>query len=188
MYLVVGLGNPGEKYQNTRHNIGFKVIDNIFDKLSKQQKIVWKTESSNLVSNVQISNKKTLLSKPQLFMNNSGTAVKNMIKKHDQKIKDIIVIHDEIDLPFNQVRVQKGGGSAGQKGIESIIDSIGSKDFIRIRIGVDKPEHKYEIENYVLQDFTKQEQKTLPNVIKTATQKTLLLIKHDYDHFISKYN
>jgi PTH1 family peptidyl-tRNA hydrolase len=146
--LIVGLGNPGKKYEKTRHNIGFRVID----ELEKQ-----------------IFDFDTFLLKPDNYMNNSGRAIKKYLTYNKISPKDLIVIHDDIDLPFETVKVSKDSSSAGHKGVQSIIDTLGTKDFTRIRIGI-KPtiERKQETEKFVLENFTKDEEKQLSGIIKKA--------------------
>jgi PTH1 family peptidyl-tRNA hydrolase len=146
--LIVGLGNPGKKYEKTRHNIGFRVID----ELEKQ-----------------IFDFDTFLLKPDNYMNNSGRAIKKYLTHNKISPKDLIVIHDDIDLPFETVKVSKDSSSAGHKGVQSIIDTLGTKDFTRIRIGI-KPtiERKQETEKFVLENFTKDEEKQLSGIIKKA--------------------
>ena len=149
MFLIVGLGNPGEKYENTRHNIGFRIIDEL--------------ESLGL--------EKVILAKPKTFMNESGKTVKLLVTRYKLPVTNLFVIHDDIDLPLGKIRISKGSGSAGHKGVQSIIDALGTKNFTRIRIGIcpeaGKPES---VEKFVLQKFTKSEQKILEQVILTVIQ------------------
>ena len=146
--LIVGLGNPGKKYEKTRHNIGFRVID----ELEKQ-----------------IFDFDTFLLKPDNYMNNSGRAIKKYLTYNKISPKDLIVIHDDIDLPFETVKVSKDSSSAGHKGVQSIIDTLGTKDFTRIRIGIkQETNRRQETEKFVLEDFTKDEEKKLPEIIKKA--------------------
>ncbi|MDO8633420.1 MAG: aminoacyl-tRNA hydrolase, partial [Candidatus Wildermuthbacteria bacterium] len=129
MQLIVGLGNPGKKYEKTRHNAGFMVLDELEKKELPQ----------------------TRLLKPDTFMNNSGGAVKKEMQKLKIKNQSLIIIHDDIDIPLGKIKVSKGSGSAGHKGVESIIQSLGTKEFIRIRIGILPPEGKPEdVETFVL--------------------------------------
>jgi PTH1 family peptidyl-tRNA hydrolase len=142
--LIVGLGNPGKKYEKTRHNVGFRVID----ELEKQ-----------------IFNSDIILLKPDNFMNNSGRAVKKALKYSSLNTQDLIVVHDDIDLSLGDIRVSKNSSSAGHKGVQSIIDTLGTKDFTRIRIGI-RPQHEIDTTEFVLKNFTKVEEKQLPDIIK----------------------
>ena len=148
MILIVGLGNPGRKYTKTRHNIGFRVIDALKD---------------------EISDKNVILLKPDIFMNNSGKAVKKELKYSKLNTQDLIVIHDDIDLPFGTIRVSKDSSSAGHKGVQSIIDELRTKDFTRIRIGI-KPSYEVDTTEFVLNKFSKEEEKQLKEIIKKAAE------------------
>lgn len=154
MFLIVGLGNPGKEYQKTRHNAGFMMLDAIakeYDfpvfKLSKKY--------ASLVSEGILGRAKVVLAKPQTFMNNSGVAIKSLTKNYKLQTKNLVVVHDDIDISLGKVKISKGSGSAGHKGVDSIIQSLGTKDFTRIRIGIQpstgKPEN---VEDFVLQKFS----------------------------------
>lgn len=157
--LIVGLGNPGKKYEKTRHNVGFMVIDELesFD-----------FSSTSLGINAR--DKNIIFLKPDNFMNNSGRAIKKAIENWKLKIENCIVIHDDIDLLFGDIRISKNSSSAGHKGVQSIIDTLGTKDFTRIRIGIKQvaSSRKRETEKFVLENFTKTEEKQLPEIIKKA--------------------
>lgn len=146
MKLIVGLGNPEKKYEKTRHNIGFRVIDAL------------KKETSD---------KDIILLKPNTFMNNSGKAVQELLTYYKIPVSNLIVIHDDIDLLFGDIRISKNSSSAGHKGVQSIIDELKTKDFTRIRIGI-KPLHEFDTTEFVLKNFTKQEEKELKEIIKKA--------------------
>lgn len=147
MKLIVGLGNPGEKYKNTRHNVGFMVLD----QLEKE-----KPEGF-------------ILAKPNTFMNLSGPAVKKLTKRYSLNADELIVIHDDIDIPIGEFKIQKGRGAAGHKGVQSIIDALKTKDFWRLRIGIcpqkGKPEN---VEKFVLQNFTKEEKEILKKIMENG--------------------
>jgi len=149
MLLIVGLGNPGKEYEKTRHNIGSRVIDEL--------------ESLNL--------KNVTLAKPTTFMNESGRAVKKLISNSKFLISNLWVIHDDIDLPIGEFKIQMGKSSAGHKGVQSIIDHLGTKDFWRVRIGICPQKGKpAAVEKFVLQNFTKSEEKTIKEVIEKVIQ------------------
>ncbi len=148
MKLIVGLGNPGEKYKNTRHNIGFILLD----KLAEENNASWKFDKK---FNAEISKfGDYLLVKPQTFMNKSGEAVSKIVNFYDIALEDILLIHDEIDLEHGVIKVEKGRGSAGHKGVQNVIDHLATKDFERMRIGVGKPDNpNIEVEDWVLMNF-----------------------------------
>lgn len=156
MILIVGLGNPGIKYAGTRHNIGFEAVDrlakeNSFPDFKLQNRFQAETTEGT------ISGRKAILAKPRTFMNNSGQAVKALADYY--KIKDLFVIHDDIDLPLGEIKASKNRGSAGHKGVESIIEQLKTKDFGRIRIGICPEEGKPEnVEDFVLQKFNRTDQ------------------------------
>jgi PTH1 family peptidyl-tRNA hydrolase len=162
MKLIIGLGNPGKKYAKTRHNVGFRVVD-------EMEKSFDATQDKNLI-----------FLKPDTFMNNSGKAVKQALKYSSLNTWDLIVVHDDVDLLFGDIRVSKDSSSAGHKGVQSIIDELGTKDFTRIRIGI-KPrggqaEQKVDTEEFVLKNFTKNEEKELKEIIKKAVGLILRLL------------
>lgn len=163
MHLIVGLGNIGEKYQLTRHNIGFMVIDEMTKNLSTSN-----INNTNFNSTLQKSGY-NLFSKPTTYMNNSGIAVHAIKEYYKIDLENIIVIHDDLDLPFGTVKFKIGGGHGGHNGLKSLDAHIG-KEYIRVRIGIGKPQDKADVANYVLSNFSKEElnklQDTIPQIIK----------------------
>src|SRR4030042_5941742 len=169
MYLIFGLGNPGNRYRLTRHNIGFMVLET----LAAGLEIDLKQKSFNaLWGKGKIANKIVLLAMPQTYMNLSGNAVRELLMFFKADINNLIVIHDDLDLPFGTIRLKTGGGNAGHKGLESIIENLGSSDFMRIRIGIGKPAEKARIESYVLERFEPKEEALLKPVIQLAADAT----------------
>jgi len=178
--LFVGLGNPGSQYEDTRHNIGFKVIDVLIDELSARNisKTAFHGELYRTAS--------TLFLKPVTFMNLSGKSVLPVKQFFKIELEDIIVIHDDIDLPFGAVRFKRGGGHGGHNGLKSIDAAIG-KEYLRVRIGVGKPERKSQVADYVLHRFSDEEMAQLPalishvaNACKALQQYTLNEVKSHY--------
>lgn len=163
MWLVVGLGNPGQEYEGTRHNIGFMVVDALA--AGSSIKIKYKTEAY-LYGRGFIEGNETLLIKPLTFMNRSGRAVMGALARF-KEIDNIIVVHDDLDLEKGIVRIKQDGSSGGHKGIGSIIDSLGSKDFLRLRIGIGRPA-RVPTEDYVLRPFPKNEEKLVSETIDKA--------------------
>jgi len=167
MKLIVGLGNPGEKYKKTRHNLGFLMVNYLAagDEWKENKK------ANCLYIKKQIGLEEIELIKPLTFMNNSGKAVNYIQKKHRLKPEDIIIIHDDIDLPLGEIKIQKDRGSAGHKGVQSIINQLGSKDFIRIRLGIksmNNEQRTVNSEKFVLEKFTAQEEKIVQEIIEKA--------------------
>ncbi len=176
MKLIVGLGNPGEKYEKTRHNLGWRVIDFLVEEMGINQL----KEDKKFKSLIGKKNN-IILSKPLTFMNNSGQSVKAVADYFKILNQDILIIHDDIDLDLGETRIQEGRGAAGHKGVESIIEHLGTKDFKRIRIGVKPAEENIDTpkgnkfptgqaEKFVLENFTNQEEKIIGEIIKKAAQ------------------
>lgn len=179
MKLIVGLGNPGAKYEKTRHNLGFMVVDALSDgKWKKTQKL--QSDTSRKAG--------AILAKPQIFMNKSGLVVSRLIHYYRLELSELIVIHDDLDLPFGKVRIQLGGYSAGHKGVESIVEVFGSQDFIRARIGIGRPEEKINVEDYVLEEFSRKEQKQLPQIIRNSTQAISAILEVGLEEAQNKFN
>jgi len=181
MFLLVGLGNPGPKYKNNRHNIGFMVIDYLIDSLNPTE--IKKKEFKGFL----YKSKDILLLKPQTFMNLSGesvAAVKNFYKINNS---NIIVIHDDLDLKFGAIRFKIGGSSGGHNGLKSIDKYIGN-DYIRVRIGIGRPKDKKDVINFVLSDFNEKEREFLPTIVKKAAQGAIALTKEDFDIVRSRYS
>jgi PTH1 family peptidyl-tRNA hydrolase len=171
MKLIVGLGNPGKEYELSRHNAGFLVIDKMIADFGLTQKDWQHSKKANALYLKTIYERQPLeIIKPQTFMNNSGLAVAYALKKHELTPKDLIVVHDDKDIPVGEIRVQTNRGAAGHNGIKSIIDHLGTKDFTRVRIGVG-PTHQEKIQiisNYVLNKFSKEEFKLLQTALDHA--------------------
>jgi len=162
-FLIAGLGNPGDKYKNNRHNIGFQIIDTYLTYFS-QNKLIDKFDSE--YTSINFKENKLHIIKPKTFMNESGIAVNKCINFFKIPLENLIVIYDEMDLFPGNIKIKFGGGSAGHNGIKSIINCLGSEKFTRVRIGIGKPVNKEKISSYVLSNFTNDEL-NLFNEIKT---------------------
>ena len=153
MFLVVGLGNPGKEYQATRHNVGFMAADEIFRRYSFSD---FRKKSQGLVAEGNIGNEKVLLVKPQTYMNLSGNCVAELVNFYKLSAKNVIVIHDDMDLNVGQIKAKCGGGAGGHNGLKSIDSHIGNA-YGRIRIGVGHPESREQVVDWVLSGFSKQD-------------------------------
>ncbi|MBI5055999.1 MAG: aminoacyl-tRNA hydrolase [Nitrospirae bacterium] len=163
MWLVAGLGNPGDDYADTRHNIGFMVMD----VLSARFSIPLKNRTKNYISGRGfIEGQDALLIKPLTFMNRSGLAVREAIKKYED-IDNILVVQDDIDTATGVIRIKKSGSSGGHRGVESIIEILGTKDFVRLKIGIGRPD-RVPVEEYVLRNFTRQEKAIIKEAVEKA--------------------
>jgi peptidyl-tRNA hydrolase, PTH1 family len=184
MYLIVGLGNPGNRYRATRHNIGFMVLERLAARLD----VDLSQKSFNaLWGKGTIDNKKVILAMPQTFMNLSGNAVRQLHAFFKTDLGNLIVIHDDLDLSFGAVRLKTGGGNAGHKGLASIEENFGSADFMRIRLGIGKPVDKSRIEGYVLEPFAKEEQNVLPEIIQWAADAATEIVSSGMQAAIGNY-
>ena len=184
MLLLVGLGNPGPKDINNRHNIGFKIIDavNLHFKLSKQ-----KPKFKGLLTTGIISEHKVYAIKPLTFMNNSGTAIKELIDYFKIDAKDVIVFHDDLDIDFGKIKAKFAGSSAGHHGIESIDKFIG-KEYSRVRVGIGHPKQKKKVNNHVLEDFKEDEEEKIQEITESIVKLIPTLIDKKIDLFSSKVN
>ena len=183
MYLIVGLGNPGKKYEHTRHNMGFEVIDLLSD---LSQIDVDKDVFNGLLGRGKIFDKDVMLLKPQTYMNLSGTAVKTVMDYYKIELSDIIVICDDMALPVGSIRLRSKGSSGGQKGLQNIIDLLGTEEFKRIRIGIGEPE--FDAIDYVLGKPLKEELPQIEEAIKNAVEAIKEALKTDFDRAMSKFN
>ncbi len=177
MRLIVGLGNPGKKYQKTRHNIGFIVLDNFFSKNDKQFK-----KQKNYDS---VEYKGVISIKPKTFMNLSGKAVTAVQTK--TRIDEILVIVDDIYLPIGEIRLRKSGGLAGHNGLKSIAEALGTREFKRMRIGVGSPDSK-ELSDYVLSEFSSNELKILDHTLSFTSELLDKYISEDFDEMVKYYS
>ena len=185
MYLIFGLGNPGNRYRLTRHNIGFMVLE----KLAARLEIDLKQKSFNaLWGKGKIDGKNVLLAMPQTYMNLSGNAVRELLTFFKAGINNLIVVHDDLDLPFGTIRLKTGGGNAGHKGLDSIVENLGSSDFARVRIGIGRPADKARIESYVLERFEPKEETILKPVIQSAADAISEIILSDMQTAMVKYH
>jgi len=161
MKLIIGLGNPGKKYEKTRHNLGFMAVDFLRENIGAPNFKMNKKCNAGISKTDEI-----ILAKPQTFMNNSGEAAAKLLSFFKLMPADLIVIHDDLDLEFGKIKLGAGHGAAGHKGAQSIIDYLGTKDFNRIRLGVGRPPLHIPPEDYVLQNFSSEELKKLPDILK----------------------
>lgn len=173
MYLIVGLGNPGKEYENTRHNVGFSVIE----KISKDNEMkLDKKDFDGIYTKGKIKNQEVILLKPTTYMNLSGKSIKMVSKFFKIDLKNIIVIYDDVDIEIGKIRIKPKGSSGLHNGIKSIIEELGTNEFTRIRIGIGKA--KYDMVNHVLGKFEKDEQKQIEEVVeKTSLAINEILIK-----------
>lgn len=200
MKIIIGLGNPGEKYIGTRHNVGFETLDYLLRKYESLKESNWEEnkKTKSQIKRIKVKQSDTLLAKPQTYMNNSGMAVSLLLSYYKVQPEDIIVIHDELDLPLGKIQIRFGGGTAGHNGLESIIGALGTDKFLRIRMGVGKPmrvdgkrfdiKSNRSVEDYVIQQFLETEHHEVRTMIKHVQKNLELLLEHGFDAFMSKYH
>jgi PTH1 family peptidyl-tRNA hydrolase len=184
-YLIVGFGNPGRQYKCNRHNVGFMLVDNLAKRLGTTFS---RMESRALVTKTTYLDKRLILAKPQTYMNLSGQAVASLVKFYKIPLENLLIAYDDVDLPLGTIRLRPMGGSAGQKGMRSTVERLGTEEFPRIRLGIDRPPGAMQAANYVLQDFSKDEIEIVNHVIDRATDATLVFVTEGLDVAMNKYN
>src|SRR4051812_21182127 len=169
MLLVVGLGNPGKEYAAHRHNVGFMAVDEL---ASRVRAVSFRDKFSGEYAKAEIAGEPAILLKPMTFMNESGRSVQPAMAFFKVAPKDLIVLHDELDLPFGDVRLKMGGGHAGHNGLRSIMASVGNGDFGRVRVGIGRPPPGFrgDVADYVLSGFDPVERASLPDLLKRAVE------------------
>ena len=188
MYLVVGLGNPGKEYESTRHNIGFRVIDRLSADLNIK---VSKGLCQAITGQGDSAGHKLILAKPQTFMNLSGDSVFELVKWFKIEKDKLIVIYDDLDLDVGALRIRPKGNSGGHKGVDSTIKRLGTTEFIRIRIGIGRPDRtlmKDENPDYVLSRIPKEEVEAIDHAILSAAEAVPLIMKESLETAMNKYN
>ena len=183
--LVIGLGNPGGEYKRTRHNVGWMALDTLESrgKFSRE-----KRDGPARVREGSIDGFDVVTVRPHTYMNLSGRAAVHAQRRYSTPVEDIIVVHDDVDLPLGRIRLKRGGGAAGQKGVQSIADSFRNRDFLRVRIGVSRPPEKDQMVDYVLAGFARDERATLDKVLARAADAVLALIRDGLEPAMSEYN
>jgi PTH1 family peptidyl-tRNA hydrolase len=191
MRLIVGLGNPGKGYSRNRHNVGFQCL-NYFAKLHSIH--FYHRQCQARVGIGKMSGEKLVLARPVTFMNLSGKSVACLVHKLKIPLTDLLIIYDDLDLPLGKIRVRQGGSSGGHKGINSVISTLGSKDFPRVRVGISRPQEEKQsmseeaVVNYVLSDFSRQEEAIIKPVIATAAQAIECFLTEGITAAMNKFN
>ncbi len=185
LFAVIGLGNPGLKYSSTRHNIGFRVIDRLAAK--------WNATSEDrfcfsLVHNADLNGHKIILAKPQLYMNRSGKAVKALIEWYKVPPQDLIIVYDDIDLKIGKVRLRRKGSDGGHRGVQSVINNIQTSDFPRLKIGIGRGEEDLDVIEYVLDEFTPEEDKIMEIKIEEGANAVEMALKEGIETAMNVFN
>ncbi len=183
MWVIAGLGNPGRKYSRTRHNIGFMAVEEI----AQRNGIEFTDRKEYRIGRGPIEGHNVVLIEPLLYMNRSGPVVNAILKKFTVQFDNLIIIHDDLDMETGKLRIRKTGSSGGHKGVESIIQNIGSKDFIRVKIGIGR-EPGILAEDYVLSKFTRREISAIKETIEKATDAVHAIITDGVDKAMNTFN
>jgi peptidyl-tRNA hydrolase, PTH1 family len=183
--LVIGLGNPGGEYAHTRHNVGWMCLDELesrgrFGRARRQ--------GPARVREGSLDGYDVVTARPQTYMNMSGRAAAHLVRKYGVPTEDLIVVHDEVDLPLGRIRLKRGGGAAGNKGVLSIADALRSQEFIRVRIGVSRPEDREQMVDYVLDGFSPTERPRLAAVLSRAADAVTAIVRDGLERAMSEFN
>ena len=184
-YLLIGLGNPGREYRDNRHNFGFMVIDRLIVRLNARG---MKVQSKAIVTTATYEDRKLILAKPQTYMNLSGQSAQGLLNFYKLPIENMLVAHDDLDLPFGTIRIRPGGGPGGQRGMASTIEQLGTKDFPRLRLGIGRPPGRMDPSDYVLQDFSREEMKFLSGIVDRAADAALAFVMEGLNKAMNKFN
>jgi peptidyl-tRNA hydrolase, PTH1 family len=175
-FLVVGLGNPGPGYAGNRHNVGAMVLDELAARAGIRLSAGKGARSRALAGEGRLVGRRVVLTRPLTYMNESGGPVRGLLDYHHVPVEDLVVVHDELDLPFETVRLKRGGGEGGHNGLRSITRSTGTKDYLRVRVGIGRPPGRQDAADFVLKDFSSTERKQLDLLIGEAADATELLL------------
>lgn len=185
MHLIVGLGNPGPEYADTRHNLGFVVIEELARRLGMT---ALKTKCHSFIGEGRIADKKIILAQPQTFMNNSGPAVRGLLDWFKLKPQNLTLIYDDVDLEIGQLRLREKGAAGGHHGVESVIASVGTSNFARVRIGIGREDLTGDVTDYVLQKIPPHQQEILAESVLSAAEAVLSIITDGLAAAMNKFN
>ena len=184
-YLLIGLGNPGREYQSNRHNFGFMLIDRLAVRLNARG---LKVQSKAIVTSGMYQDRKIILAKPQTYMNLSGQAAQGLLNFYKIPMENMLVAHDDLDIPFGTIRIRPKGGPGGQGGMASTIEKLGTKDFPRLRLGIGRPPGRMDPAAFVLQDFSREEMKLISEILDRAADAALEFVVNGLAAAMNRYN
>ncbi|MCX8006853.1 MAG: aminoacyl-tRNA hydrolase [Coriobacteriia bacterium] len=184
-HLIVGLGNPGEEYARTRHNAGFMVVDLLADNLGVSY---WREEAGARVGVVRVGADDFVLAKPQTYMTRSGAAVKRLLERYEVPLSGLVVVHDDLDLPEAVVRVKRGGGHGGHNGLRSLVESLGSGDFVRVRLGIGRPPGRQDPADYVLEPVRGEVAERIESAVPHAAAAVMHVVEHGVEAAMREFN
>jgi PTH1 family peptidyl-tRNA hydrolase len=184
-FLIIGLGNPGREYKDTRHNFGFMMIDRIAVRLNARG---MKVQSKAIVMDARHGDKKLILAKPQTFMNLSGQSVQGLAHFYKIALENLIILSDDLDIPFGALRIRASGGPGGQRGLGNILEKLGSKEVPRLRIGIGRPPGRMDPAAYVLQSFSRDEQKSVSEILDRGADAVFAFVDHGLNRAMNEFN
>ena len=184
-YLLIGLGNPGREYQTNRHNFGFMLIDRLAVRRGARG---LKVQSKAIVTSTTYEDRRLILAKPQTYMNLSGQSAQGLLNFYKIPVENMLIAHDDLDIPFGTIRIRPKGGPGGQGGMASTISQLGTKEFPRLRIGIGRPPGRMDPSAYVLQNFSREEMKVLSEIVDRAADAALEFVKNGLNAAMNKYN
>lgn len=184
-FLLIGLGNPGREYANTRHNFGFMAIDRLAVRLNTRG---MKVQSKAIVMDSKYEDHKLILAKPQTYMNLSGQSVQGLAHFYKIPNENLMILSDDLDLPFGTIRIRASGGPGGQRGLSSILEKLGTKDIPRMRLGIGRPPSRMDPADYVLQNFSRDDLKSLSELLDRAADAALEFVTNGLTAAMNKFN
>ena len=184
-FLLIGLGNPGREYKDTRHNFGFMLIDRIAVRLNARG---MKVQSKAIITDAMYEDHKLILAKPQTYMNLSGQSVQGLVHFYKIPLTNLMVLSDDLDIPFGTIRIRAAGGPGGQRGLSSVIESLGTKDFPRLRLGIGRPPGRMDPANFILQNFSRDEMKSISEILDAGADAVLEFVNNGLNAAMNKFN
>lgn len=184
-FLLIGLGNPGREYANSRHNFGFMAVDRIAVRLYAQG---MKVQSKAIVTTATYDDHKLILAKPQTYMNLSGQSVQGLAHFYKIPNENLMILSDDLDLPFGTIRIRASGGPGGQRGLSSILEKLGTKDVPRMRLGIGRPPGRMDPADYVLQNFSRDDLKSISEILDRAADAALEFVTNGLNAAMNKFN
>lgn len=185
IFLLIGLGNPGREYKDNRHNIGFMLVDRLAVRLNARG---MKLQSKAIVTSALYQERKLILAKPQTYMNLSGQSVQGLLHFYKIPAENLMVAHDDLDLPLGTIRIRPGGGAGGQRGMASTIERLGTQDFPRLRLGIGRPPGRMDPAAYVLQDFSRDDLLIVSETLERAADAMLAFVMDGLNKAMNKFN
>ena len=184
-FLFIGLGNPGREYASSRHNFGFLLIDRLAVRLNARG---MKVQSKAIVMDARYEEHKLILAKPQTYMNLSGQSVQGLVHFYKLSLAHVMILSDDLDIPFGTIRIRASGGPGGQRGLSSILEKLGTKDIPRMRLGIDRPPGRMDPADYVLQNFSRDEMKEISELLDRAADAALEFVSNGLNAAMNNYN